>query len=256
MAGPSRERDRERLEQELESIEYQGLLRILQLDNPFLQQFPTWAEIIVFMRKGSSVDPRKDEVLRSILAAHAVGQDPRWRTILLVIFWPGLTSLHIQKRHWDKDPDELWHNIVWTFLQILCRIDVSRRTERLPQKIFNDTAHHLHDEYRRIWIRSEREKNTEIEVLVSVAARPEDSPYAIFLQREEQETEIRRLREHLEAGRITEIDFLLLVGTRVYGKPVVDCAREMGLAYQAAKKRRQRAEAAIRRFQEEIEDPG
>jgi hypothetical protein len=72
--------------------------------------------------------------------------------------------------------------------------------------------------------------------------------------REAQELEIRRLREHQEAGRITEADYLLLVGTRVYGKPVVDYAREMGLAYQTAKKRRQRAEAAIRRFQEKIDE--
>ncbi len=60
-----------------------------------------------------------------------------------------------------------------------------------------------------------------------------------------------RLREHLNAGRITEADFLLLIGTRVYGKSVADCARETGLDYQVAKKRRQRAEAAIGRFEEE-----
>ena len=58
----------------------------------------------------------------------------------------------------------------------------------------------------------------------------------------------------MDAGRITEADYLLLVGTRVYGKQVVDYAREMGLAYQVAKKRRQRAEAAIRRFQEKIDE--
>ena len=60
--------------------------------------------------------------------------------------------------------------------------------------------------------------------------------------------EIQRLREHMEAGRISEADFLLLVGTRVYGKSVADYARETGLDYQVAKKRRQRAEAVISRF--------
>ncbi len=67
--------------------------------------------------------------------------------------------------------------------------------------------------------------------------------------REVQENEIERLRQHMDTGRITEADFLLLVGTRVYGKSVADYAREAGMNYQAAKKRRQRAEAAIRRFE-------
>ena len=63
--------------------------------------------------------------------------------------------------------------------------------------------------------------------------------------------EIKRLRAHMDAGRITEADFLLLVGTRVYGRSVANYARETGLGYQVAKKRRQRAEATIGRFEAE-----
>lgn len=205
------------------------------------------------MRGGTSQDPRKDEVLRPIFAAHATGQDPLWRTVLLVIFWPGLESIHYQKRNWESDPEERWQDIVWTFFQVLCRIDVTRRPSRLVQKVFNDTVHHLHDEYRRNWDRASIEVSAETEELVTVAAGPKTEPLVMFLQREEQETEIRRLREHLKAGRINEVDFHLVVGSRLYGKKIPDLARELGLAYQAAKKRRQRAEDAIRRFYEEIE---
>jgi len=248
----SRERDRKQLEQELGTQEYERLLRDLQRTSPFLRQFAMWAEVIAFMRAGTSEDPRKDEILKPLLAANAAGQDPRWPTVLLVIFWPGLLSLHFQKRHWDDDKDELWDNLVWTFLKILRRIDVARRPNRLVQKVVNDTAHHLHDEYRRIWDRLERENILEHSQLLSLAPGEEMDPLSIALDREEEEIAIRRLREHVDAGRINEIDFLLIVSTRVYGKQVVDCAREMGLAYQAAKKRRQRAEEAIRRFYEEI----
>ncbi len=253
MSRSSRERDRERLEHEIQTDEYRKLLRDLQLGNPFLRQFSTWAQIVNFMRAGTSDDPRKDEILRPILAANAARQDSRWRTILLVIFWPGLLSLHFQKRHWDEDRDGLWDNITWTFLNILPRIDVTRRPDRLVQKVINDTAHHLHDEYRRIWDRLEREESVECGELDSVAAGPEDCPFEIVLNREEEELAIRGLRDHVDAGRITEVDLFLIVSTRVYGKQVADCARELGLAYQAAKKRRQRAEEAIRRFCEEIE---
>ena len=76
------------------------------------------------MRSGTSKDPRKDEVLRPILPAHAEDEDPRWRTILLAIFWPGLESIHFRKTRLGSDPDERWQTIVWTFLQVFCRIDV------------------------------------------------------------------------------------------------------------------------------------
>lgn len=248
-----RDRDRKQLERELETQEYEKLLKDLQGAHPFLRQFATWADVIAFLRAGTSDDPSKDKILRPILAANRAGRDSRWRTILLLIFWPGLLSIHYQKRHWDKDPDELWDNLTWIFLAILPRIDVTRRPDRLVQKVINDTAHHLHDEYRRIWDCLEREENPGLEALNSVAAGPETDPYRMFLRQEAQEIEIRRLRRHIEAGRITEVDFHLIIGTRVYGKQVGDCGRELGLAYQAAKKRRQRAEEAIRRFYEEIE---
>jgi len=251
MASPSRDRERERLEQELQSGSYQELLKRLQRKEPFLRQFSTWADVIAFMRNGTSTDPRKDEVLRPIFETHAENEDPRWRAVLLAIFWPGLESIHFQKRGWDADPDERWQNVTWTFLQVLCRIDVKRRPDRLVQKVYNDTVHHLHDEYRRAWNRSSREFTAEPDEIDALAGGVEGIDFAGIELREAQEIEINRLREHLDAGRITEADFLLLIGTRVYGKSVADYARETGLDYQVAKKRRQRAEAVIRRFEKE-----
>jgi hypothetical protein len=242
--------DLERLVRELQGAAYQVLLGRLQSAYLFLRQFRTWVDVIAFMRSGTSADPRKDEVLRPILAAHGEDQDPRWRVVLLVVFWPALRSIHRQKRRWDADPDERWQNITWTFLQVLCRIDVKRRPDRLVQKVFNDTVHHLYDEYRRTWSRTNREFTAEPEELEELVGGVAGIDFAGIELREAQEIEIERLREHLVAGRISEPDFLLLVGTRIYGKSVADYAREAGLAYQVAKKRRQRAEAAIRRVEE------
>ena len=88
MASATRDRDREWLKRELQTCEYRDLLRNLQRAEPFLRQFGTWADVIAFMRTGTSTDPRKDEVLRPIFRAHGEDQDPRWRTILLAVFWP------------------------------------------------------------------------------------------------------------------------------------------------------------------------
>ena len=244
-----RDEDRERLEQELQDRAYQALLRKLQREHRFLRRFHRWADVIVFMRHGTSKDPRKDEVLRPIFEAHAQGRDPRWRVILMAIFWPGLESIHGQKRHWDPDPDERWQNVTWTFLQVLCRIDVTRRQDRLVQKVYNDTVHHLYDEYRRTWNRTNREFTADAEEIDALVGDVEGIDIASIELREAQGIEIRRLRAHMDAGRITEADFLLLVGTRVYGTSVADYARKRGLGYQVAKKRRQRAEATIGRFE-------
>ena len=242
-----RHEDRERLEQDLQGRTYQTLLRTLQRTHRFLRRFQRWGDVIAFMRDGTSADPRKDEVLRPIFEAHAQGKDPRWRVILMVIFWPGLESIHGQKRHWDPDPNERWQNVTWTFLQVLCRIDVTRRPDRLVQKVFNDTVHHLHDEYRRAWSRTSREITADAEEIDALVGGVEGIDVTGIELREVQAIEIRRLRAHLDAGRITDADFLLLVGTRVYGHSVADYARKRGLGYQVAKKRRQRAEASIRR---------
>ncbi|PIQ83235.1 MAG: hypothetical protein COV75_08485 [Candidatus Omnitrophica bacterium CG11_big_fil_rev_8_21_14_0_20_63_9] len=251
MASVSRDRDCARLEQELQTDEYQNLLERLQRTERFLRQFTTWADVIVFMRSGISTDARKDDVLRPIFAAHAGDQDARWRTILLEIFWPGLESIHFHKRAWDVDPHERWQNIVWTFLQVICRIDVKRRPDRLVQKVFNDTIHHLHDEYRRVWTRADRELAMDPENLHALSGRVEGINFARIDLRERQQIEIQRLRQHMEAGRISEPDWLLLIGTRVYGQSLIDYSRLVGLDYQVAMKRRQRAEAVIHRFERE-----
>ena len=167
------------------------------------------------------------------------------------MFWPGLRSINKQKQRWDKDPEELWQNTVWVFLQVVCKIDVAKRPERLAKKIINDTVHKLCDIYRKKWtiakleIPLESDNGEEDDGEIIVGAK-DDIDYDGIDLRIIQEAEINRLREHLDAGRISEEDFLLLVGTRIYGISVADYAREVGMKYELARKRRLRAEAKLR----------
>jgi len=246
-----RDQDRERLEQDIGSETYASLLRRLQQPESFLCRFRAWSDVIAFMRRGRSDDPRKDEVLRPILEAHAADMDPRWRAILLVVFWPGFDSICNRKQGWDTDEDERWQNVMWAFLQAVCKLDVSARSDRLVQRIINNTIHRLHDEYRRIWKRADRETAVDPELLEDMTTRGTGVDFDEIDRRLRQQAEIKRLRDHMEAGRITEADFLLLVGTRVYGKSAAQYARETGISCDLARKRRLRAEAAIRRAEEE-----
>ncbi len=260
MEGVSWARDREliELQKELTTSASQLLLIKLHASEPFLRCFARWAEVVEYLRTGVSKDPCKDEILRAIFKAHAADQDPRWRTILLAIFWPGLRSIFFRKRHWDPDQtQQLWSTILWVFLEVVCRIDVTRRSKQLASKVINDVYHRLYDEYCRAWDRADHEKCFDREELRALADEEEIAAFAGKVHdcensaslglREEIEAEIRRLREHVEAGRISEADFLLLVGTKVYRQSISDYARETSRCYQTIRKRHQRAMATLRR---------
>ena len=253
MAESSRHLDGARLERELEDKEFWDLLAHLQRGEPFLRQFSTWGNVIAFMRHGTSRDPRKDEILRPILMANEKDKDHHWRTILLVIFWPGLMSIHRKKRHWDKnDPDELLQRIFWAFLQTICGINLKHRSDRFVQWIYNTTLCRLRDEYRRDWRRAAREVRSESGPIEQVADL-KGIDFEGIERRIGQKIEIESLREHLVAGRIKEAAFLLIIGTRVYDQTLAEYARGVGLSTEAAKKRRQRAETAIRNCKNEMQ---
>ena len=244
MSSVSRDADRRQLERRILHDDHQSLLDRLCKRNPGLRGFADWGEVVAVMRRGTSRDPEKDAILRPICEAHAADRDPRWRTILLAIFWPALESICRRKRHWDADPDSLWANVVWAFLRSVCRLDPSKRRAGLVQKIVNDVFHGLHDDYRRDWNRAARELPTDPDELARCAVANEREDVVAVLRRA-QEERIAILKEHRGAGRISDADFLLLVGTQVYGRSLADCARESGLSYEAAKKRQQRAIRAI-----------
>jgi hypothetical protein len=255
MSQARRNRSREHLERELETEEYTELLRALQESKPFFRQFDGWLEVVAFMREGTSEEAANDQVLLPIFRSHAERPDARWRSVLLAIFWPGLESTFWQKSHWDRDPDERWQNVMWAFLQTICRLDVEKRRCRLVQKVVNDTVSRLHLEYSRRWKRAERETPTEHEEIDALAGGIEDAGLLAFELRDELRARVRRLRGHVKAGRISKTEFLLLVSTRIYGKSVAEYARERGLDYEVARKRRQRAEARIRRHEEKQKKP-
>ncbi len=223
------------------------MFRRLQLEVPSFSRFQDWDEVLELMRNRSGSVEEKNQVFTAICQAYRKESDHRWRTILLAILWPGLTKLHCQKINLDPSHVDLWANILMTFLNNVCLIDVAACEGRFVQKILNKTAHRLHDIYRRARNRSAREMSMDQENLEGVAGGVLDKGQfsADYCQGREAQAV---LREHVDAGRISEADFLLLVGIHVYGRSIRDCAQEAGITREAAKKRAQRAIQAIRSF--------
>lgn len=210
-----------------------------------MRGFRTWAEVDAYVRRIGIRDQSADALLVPILQTRtSESASERW-AVLLLLFWRSLEGVHVLKRRWDQDAETLWANIQWCFLETVHRLDLTIRTERLGQKITNDTIHRLHDVYRTEWDREKREPATDPEDLTTAAdPRPGVDFDAIEL-RQVQETETKRLRALVDLGQITEAEFFLLLGTRIYGRPLREYARKFGLDYEVAKKRRQRAEAKI-----------
>jgi hypothetical protein len=214
------------------------------------KDFTSWGELAAFMHAGTSDDPRKDAILRAIALSRDEDEHPLWNTALILFFWPGLLTLFSKKRKWDPDPEELWQTIVIEFLEAVSRLDVGRRRERIASKLINDTYSRTYRAYQPKWRREDQERAVEpahIEPLIP--AVPGIDLAAIEL-REVQELEIARYREAFEAGVIGEEGFYLLIATCVYGQSIADYAREKGRSYQALKKKRQRALAAIATWRE------
>ncbi|MFH1022103.1 MAG: hypothetical protein V1809_01800 [Planctomycetota bacterium] len=248
MSRVIRDEERDVLEREIENPEYGALLMSLVAKDTFFQDFLAWRDVIAFMRDESSEDVEKNVVLRRIFEAHAEDRDSRWRTILLVIFWPGLKSVAIRYRNESEDENDSWGFVVGVFFDVICRIDVAKRPDRLVQKVINDTISTVrqikHDE----WERSIREISTDSEHLDINPAPPEvieDDSEGVG------ESASRELfQKYMKINLIDETEFHLLVGTFVYGKSIQEYGEKAGISSEAAKKRRQRAIAKIRRYVE------
>jgi hypothetical protein len=245
-----RRREYFRLEKKIESSEFRALLATLQQGSSPFGQFDTWGDVVAFMRAGTPRDPRKDEVLRPILLTRGKGEDERCWTILLAVFWPRLLAIHRWKRHWDKgNPDELWQRVCAAFLESIHRINLERRPHCLAQWVLNTTINRLYAGYEREWKHAKRECATDPDVIQNLARAAEEIELAGIVLRDEYRRWCCRLWGYVQAGLITESDFYLILGTRIYGQPVSEYARQVGVKPDTARKRRIRAEAAIRRHE-------
>jgi len=245
VAKTRRDGTRECLLRELEEAGFRELLGRLKQTHELFGQFGTWAEVIGFMHGHSADDPLNDEILRPILAAHARDGDPRWRHVLMAIFWPGLVSVQRRLRRMERSGTDCAHDVDVMFLEVLMRLDLERRSDRLLQLILNTTYRRLYKQYQRRNKRMGREIPTDPDAVVAMAGSCEGIDFDELDRRELAEQEIARYRELAARGVILPKDERLLVETRVHGLSVGEHARRTGQNYEALRKRRQRAEAAI-----------
>jgi len=245
-----REKNRVQLEREIRTETYQTLLQHLQTNTPSFHRYQSWLDVAIHFQEFDFDDPGSDPLLKPVLEAHQRDGDAKWRKILLVMFWHLLIRLHRSHSRWLPDDEARWSELYWHFDRAVCRIDPERRPERLAQKLFNDTKHGLYETCikERGWTNNNRsltcrsdndEDSNEVEIACT------DPSYREVEERLDLQVDIALLRSYRDRGLINETEFHLIIGSRIYGRPLRELAHEVGLGYEAARKCCQRANARI-----------
>ncbi len=246
MSCPEKRGERHALALELEAPEFAELLRELRKTEAVFRRFARWPDVLAFMDRLDFQDCQRDEVLRPILKLARRSLDHRLQTILLAIIWPGLESIYSKRHDWDADEDALWQNLLCAFLKTVNVFNEEGRSERLTQKILNDSNRRLRDAYEREWERAQDTQPLSSETNQIPAETPtEDSAPPVSV-----ESVLTKLRGYVDQGVINGAELDLIVATRIGGQSLQDYTRDRAQNYQAAKKRRQRAEAALRKAEE------
>ena len=143
---------------------------------------------------------------------------------------PGLRSI-VRRAGMHPADEDAWSEATTILLERVARYDLARRPNRVAANLLLDTLHGLVK-----WSRRERHRRN-VELLAE-APPPAATAGDIGSSHDV-------VAEAVAAGVLTRVDGRIVTATRIDGVPLGDVAVLVGLSYEAAKKRRQRAEASL-----------
>jgi hypothetical protein len=211
-----------------------ALHRSLQGTYGILVRFTSLQDAVAFLRDGTNDDYQtKDALLRAFLEAYqAASGRHRPAQLLLGILQPGLSRLfHQHAGRWPGLEDaELWAQMMVSLLEVVCSYDLKRRPHRIAKNLLMDT---LRRTLR--WLHANHGRPRALPPHRATGDRTveaaEAMPYVQVLVRD---------------GIVSGEDAAILLATRIVGERLPVLARKRGRSYEALRKRRQRAQQAIR----------
>jgi hypothetical protein len=234
-------------------------LFLIVAEDPCLSAIADWTNVLEFISSKPVTDPGSDLLIRAIFLARRRQlnnqpvdsielrrqADGYWKTVFTVVFARALAFLHRKKaRHWDRDPSDLWSNVLLAFLEAVDKFDVTQGSNRIGKKILNSSYHKLYQGYVRKWrYESKIQVGENSNHFLDHGAM--SIGYAIVDLRDAIRTNLELLRRAYHEGRLTKIEFDLIRRTRLSTIGLKEAAALAGISYELARKRRQRAEAAI-----------
>jgi len=244
----NRRRIRHQLEAELQKHPCAERLRWLADQFPVFRRFNGGQEICRFLLDHSVAEHTKDDLLCALIQSLRCEGASEFNTVLILAFWPALCVIARRATHWDPDPDELWQNLTWAFLQAVNEVNLGDYPCRLAGRLFSATASRLRRHYRREWARRRRETPVEDEPEDLPANEVPDERAVDIVARALARINLRRIRRAYDQHRLTADEYWLFTDVDVHGTSLSEYAHDIGLAYEAAKKRHQRVRAKIKRI--------
>jgi len=229
------------VEREISGREYQQLLEQLKVERPVYRGYKSWLEVVASLRATRLRDLATEELLRAVLGSHHENHDQLFRTILFAAFGPALLWIWRGKASWDSDDLNRWGNVYEAFFDAVRTLDPDEIPIGLAQYIFRRTLYGVRNHYRRSWRRDRRFVSLDELVGAGDGWRMEQACPV------DQLDEGRRLLEWLIRDVLSSTDALIVIATRIYRHSLPEIAGELGLTAESAKKRRQRAEAVLRK---------
>lgn len=238
MPCDSRENERKSLYRQLK---YCGdLLAALKRASSIQIPYNDWYGLIEHFKKRGYENGEVDEIIRSIIRIGRDHNDNRWITILIAILWPTLISVYTKGLHYDfLRPDDLWQNIHWFFIRSIYNTDLEDQDYPVAIKIYYKIRGFVRDAYKSEWSYQKHFLDIDETYLEDFI----DKKYATEMRIRKW---ISRLHDFQRKGIISEIDYHLIVDNLIYEESLHDCAFDLGLTYENAKKHRQRALKKIR----------
>lgn len=186
----------------------------------------TGSELLAVLHDRAVAPDIKDDVLAALL--RVARHDVAAVSMLVVSLLPGLRVL-ANRLGRSAPVDDVWSELLLQFTAHVRRYDLNRRPRRIAANLLLDSFSHT-----LTWVQRERRWQ----------ASRTDLDEASFLRTEDPAAS-SIVSDALRQGVLTPDDATLLVSTHVGGFALAEGAQLLGLNYEAAKKRRQRAQYAL-----------
>lgn len=200
---------------------------------PVLARFHSADELIRFLHRPGSWSER-DAVLAALLAHARV--EPLAARVVLAALLPGLKRIAEQVILDARDREELWQLLLACAWERIRRYPLERRPSRIAANLLLDARRRALDAFTR-----ERGQRTQ------PASAPAAPPAAAAAEAADAEVEVLLARA-VRAGALSREEARLVLETRIYGVSLASVATAHGVAYDALRIRRRRAERRLLLF--------
>ena len=161
--------------------------------------------------------------------------------LITYLLAPGLQNILMRSVFGGGDLEEIWSVLSWEFFQSILHYPTINRPYKIAANLLFDTHHRIRD-----FIGAQQDWNNGLEPI---------ERYELKID-EEETTLDSRLASALLEGRdhagLGILDIKLIISSRVYGESMKSLADRLGLSYQNALKRRNRAEKHLRDYWQKI----